>query len=359
MPPIETLFLNKFVNNTALFNIYLVRLAYKLDTELRYDSTNDFEGAKKYLLTQLPANSVIEKILVYNCNNVISKKNRYGGFILQFMGVAFIILRGTKYASEMYEDVKEALITPYWLNEEKVHTGFNNIYINPKNDSNVKCLREQILDCLTSISYDKIFVAGHSLGGALSYLLEADLSLRLPELRYKTNFYIFAGPYTGNEKFVNLILSVNKNGNFTGTFSMINTYDPVPNLRSPYYRRVPSQLFCVSDTGISDGHNPHSLELYEKQLQKLHNIVAFNTNVFLGKASCGPIFCGDAKIEKMNSIKHIQKESFNFSLAKQYNLKMYIIIFILTIFLVFLCGYLFVYVKNYFQTLNVKNKIRK
>ena len=74
IPSKETLMVKTYVNDVALFNIFLIQLAYKLDIDLAYNSSNDFSIVKNYLLQFLPPGSVIVKILVYNCNNIFSKK---------------------------------------------------------------------------------------------------------------------------------------------------------------------------------------------------------------------------------------------------------------------------------------------
>ena len=209
IPNSQMLLKNIFMSDIAIFTMYLTQLAYKIDIELPFDPTpTGFKKFSDFLLKFLPSGSVIIKPLVYNCLDIISKINTWGGFILEFNDATFIVLRGTSYPCEVYEDGKFYLTTPDWLKSVKVHSGFNNMYSTDPLKNGIRSIREQIWSYLNlkKTSIKKLFLCGHSLGGAVLTLLLADISSIMPNLRSITNAYFVGTPYVGNIDFVNSIL---------------------------------------------------------------------------------------------------------------------------------------------------------
>lgn len=156
-------------------------------------------------------------------------------------------------------------------------------------------------------SIKKLFLCGHSLGSAVLTLLLSDISSIMPNLRSITNAYFVGTPYVGNIDFVNSILKVNTNKNYTGVFSIINTKDLVPTKASYYYERVPFQLFCFTNPNLGVLES-HSIDKYRIEVEKPEISKIFNNNALKGLASCGPLNCynkGPKDIKKDSSKKNI------------------------------------------------------
>ena len=331
IPNSQMLLKNIFISDIAIFTMYLTQLAYKIDMELPFDPTpTGFKNFSDFLLKFLPPGSVIIKPLVYNCLDIISNINTWGGFILEFNQVTFIVLRGTSHPCEVYEDGKFYLTTPDWLKSVKVHSGFNNMYSTDQLKNGIRSIREQIWSYLnlknTSI---KLFLCGHSLGGAVLTLLLADISSIMPNLRSITNAYFVGTPYVGNINFVNSILKVNTNKNYTGVFSIINTKDVVPTKSAFYYERVPFQLFCFTNPNLSILES-HSIDKYRIEVEKPEISKIFNNNALKGLASCGPLNCDN------QGTKDIKKDS-----SKKKNI--ILIIAIIAILILIIISYLYLF----------------
>jgi hypothetical protein len=333
VPTSQNLLNNIFTSDIALFTMYLSQLSYKIDIEVPFDSTpTGFKKVSDFLLRFLPPGSVVVKPLVYNCLNIISKTNTWGGFILEFNGATFIILRGTSYPCEVYEDEKFYLTTPDWLKTVKVHSGFNNMYSTDPLKDKIRSLRNQIWSYLNlkGTSIKKLFLCGHSLGGGILTLLLAELSFVMPNLRIITNAYLVGTPYVGNINFVNTIMKVNTNKNYTGIFSIINTRDLVPTKSVFYYERVPFQLFCFTNRALTIIES-HSLDKYRIEVEKPEISKIFNDNALKRLASCGPLSCDDT------GSKNIEDEKTK---SKNKNMLILIITILIIIFIIFLYFYM-------------------
>jgi len=350
---------NIFTSNVAIFNTYLVQLAYKIDVEVPLNTSSlkttdaSISAVINFLLKLLPAGTKNIKPLIYNCMNILDNKNKWGGFIMEFNDASFIALRGTVYACEVYEDTKALLYIPNWVSNCKVHGGFNNIYsFGPLRD-NIKSLRLQIWEYLNITTIKKLFVSGHSLGAAIMYLLEADITnmdkINLKNLRNKTNFYSIAGPYTGDKDFIKIIMSTNVNRNYTGTFSIINTDDLVPNKGLLSYARVPYQLFCFKDPKLTTLQS-HFIDNYRKNLENKAISNVFDIKASSGYASCGPISCTNEPRTTFRPITKV-KISEDGEISLESSNQNYIIILIVFIFAV-LFGLLYLFrdkIRNLFN----------
>ena len=217
------------------------------------------------------------KSLVYTSvdkNAVIHSS--YGGYILEYIfngrKTSFIILRGTQLPSEWRADSELGKINPLWLPTKPtvmVHNGFNTVYTTPSSvESGSLILRTQIFNYLNenNTEFDNIIIAEHSLGGGIAYLLAEDISVNFPSLRSITKFFPVAGPYSGNQDFINLITQARPLPPITQLFAIVNTADAVPTKKLPFYARIPSQLFFYTDKGVG-GSYPHLPLTYRNNLE--------------------------------------------------------------------------------------------
>eukprot|EP01098_Paradermamoeba_levis_P000079 TRINITY_DN10083_c0_g1_i1.p2 TRINITY_DN10083_c0_g1~~TRINITY_DN10083_c0_g1_i1.p2 ORF type:complete len:230 (-),score=55.05 TRINITY_DN10083_c0_g1_i1:115-804(-) len=106
----------------------------------------------------------------------------------------------------------------------KIHLGFSSEWVKAKG-----AVAEELQKLFQSGLYDKLLVAGHSKGGAISYLMSTDIANSLPnwELEVTPKIYTitFGAPRLGDQKFVQYWKKLN-------IFSQryVENYDAVPKL---------------------------------------------------------------------------------------------------------------------------------
>ena len=255
-----------FSYKMAIFQLYIIAkfiILYK-SGDIQYPST-ELELITKILpiLPISPSIPIIKKVLTYTARDTTS----YGGLILEYdvggTKISFILLRGTQIADEWYEDAQFILTHPDWAEGHpllQVHHGFNNVYTKGSNS-----LREQIWDYITNNTINHLFICGHSLGAGISNLIAADITINKPLLRLKTRIYPIASPYSGNKHFVELINTKSLSDTYSGIFTVINSKDPVPAVRMPFYHRTFPQLFIFKHDGKSPG-STHFINTYIESL---------------------------------------------------------------------------------------------
>ena len=298
---------NTFNSNTAILSLYFIQSfvymfknysptgAQPPNTLLPYDGmtgTNitNISTIQTYLTNAKisTASPTCVNMLTYISQTSYSAfVNSYGGCILEYLIdgqlTSFIVLRGTQLDSEWHEDSNVDKVTPVWLDNTntKVHQGFNYVYYDK--NFGVTSLREQINNYLTTKTgqITNLIITGHSLGSGIAYLLAADISKNNPSLRIKTKFFPFAGPYSGNQDFVNIITNTKPNPPVDQLFAVINKADPVPTTKLPFYERIPSQLFFFTDKGTG-GAYPHLPSTYRSNLElaaSTFNTIGTNSSI--------------------------------------------------------------------------------
>ena len=267
VPPTSSeLLSNQFSNKIGILCMYFIEFAANFDTFSPCATTpnlkNTIQGylAQNSLFSTIPGVQ-LEQVLIWSCPNCTVGGNapaevNIGGMILTYNDTTFIVLRGTATCSncEPCQDVNSVLVTPAWITNAnvKVHIGFNNIYTG-KNIQTTTCstytynssLQDQIRIYLTTKQPNNIIVTGHSLGGALCYLISADLTLNYSIIRNKAKFYSAAGPPSGNSNFMSLV------NFYPGFFALANICDKVPNMpvNLTGYSRMPTGSYCFSAPG--------------------------------------------------------------------------------------------------------------
>jgi len=252
---------NKYSSTVALFCIYLIQLMVLVYKSNQFDVTDPEPSVSRQLTPFLPKDAKIIQFLKWSCP---FGKQFYGGFILEYQNTSFIVFRGTQEECEWFSDFEIKLISPEWIPPllgAKVHSGFNNTYTDDKHGPS---LRDRILQYINSSPSKEFVFTGHSLGGGLCFLIAADLAANFPNLRQKSKFYTFAGPYSGNAAFVDLIM---KYSSYSGIFSTINTLDPVPTNHLSGFQRVPTQLYCFTEKGSNGLGSVHFPDTYRLGLE--------------------------------------------------------------------------------------------
>ncbi|MBS3028211.1 MAG: lipase family protein [Dolichospermum sp. DET50] len=145
------------------------------------------------------------------------------GFVAEKNSNVYIIFRGTRTASEWTDNAEinqtESQSIADW-GESKTTAGFNDIYseLSPNIISDLKDLKK-------ISAQKKIFVSGHSLGGALATLCVADILTKTNFKSTDLELYTFASPRTGNIEFATEFLSRK-----IYSWRIFNTEDIVPYL---------------------------------------------------------------------------------------------------------------------------------
>jgi Lipase (class 3) len=147
------------------------------------------------------------------------RKKKVFGFVATRGGDAFIIIRGTRTAYEWYNNTAikyDKYISATGKKWGITTKGFYSIYID---------IREEIQAVLETLNNaDHIFIAGHSLGGALATLTIPDL-IDLGIKPAKITAYTFASPRCCDRE---LATKLNKSG--VKHWRIANTEDIVPTL---------------------------------------------------------------------------------------------------------------------------------
>ena len=141
------------------------------------------------------------------------------GFTARRRDDVYLILRGTMTAREWIRDFRMGLV-PYLLPRYgRVHDGFMHIY---------SMIRPTVQETLALVDHGKrLFIAGHSLGGALSTLALPDIGARME--RKAIWLYTYGSPRVGDNGF-----AVAFNSDYRDrSFRILNTSDIVGSLPLP------------------------------------------------------------------------------------------------------------------------------
>lgn len=329
-----------YTSSTSLLTLFLIRVFVYLfkSNQLPYSTTNSaqtIQTIQNYINSQIinsqwvnnqPPSIKVIQVLTYTCPGLFSQSYAYGGMIVEYSApldflvpnskyvtIPLIVYRGTQTNCEWGQDFTTALVTPTWIPNStsigvQVHKGFNNMYTTV-NKTTGTSVQSQIWSYINSklkspVPPPVFIVTGHSLGGGLTYLTSADVAAK--GLRNKFKFFPIAGPYSGNQDFVNYIVQsspvVSNVPSYTGLFATINNSDPVPNTQfNDNYARVPSQLFCFTTPPSYTGSSVHIPETYAAFVNL--NQALFDNNAM--NASCGNCAAktDSAKVVLWESIK--------------------------------------------------------
>jgi triacylglycerol lipase len=183
------------------------------------------------------------------------------GFIAKRKNNCFVILRGTITIREWIQNMQLNFV-PYLLpNFGKVHAGLLDLY---------NSLRDEIRTVLLAAKqYNKVFISGHSSGGALATLALPDISNELD--LDKIALYSFGCPRVGDNDFVEAF-----DRKFSErAFRIVNTSDVICSFPLPvpfagfiggYFSHVATPVdFTVQKNDLDKNHN---IELYLEALKE-------------------------------------------------------------------------------------------
>ncbi len=203
-------------------------------------------------------------------NAVYENKNLPIGFIASKGNDVYVSWRGTSSPEEWIEDAKfDQTDCSFLPGSVKVELGFHELYVTGKNGSSPQ---DVVLNFLKRKQVaGKLYVTGHSLGGALAVLNILDIAKntvnKCPVL------YSFAGPRAGSPDYASVY-----DGTISDSWRVVNSNDEVPKLPMKdtfgnHYEHVNTE-FDITFGGkfIWEWGDDHSLTNYIKQLKKLSEL---------------------------------------------------------------------------------------
>jgi triacylglycerol lipase len=181
------------------------------------------------------------------------------GFVARRVGNLYVIFRGTITAGEWMKNLSFNLKPCDPPIQGKAHSGFMAIYAS---------IRDGLIGALSrEKGNSRLYVAGHSLGGALATLAAPDIAAST-RLRLRA-LYTFASPRVGDDDFVQAF-----NTAFGGaSFRIVNTSDIVPSIPLPvpigmggYFSHVDTPVDFTAQFGAVDKN--HEMETYLAALRQ-------------------------------------------------------------------------------------------
>jgi len=208
------------------------------------------------------------------------------GFIAESHDKIIVALRGTRTFKDNETDQDLYQVPyPFVRNAGKTHRGFTCTY---------QSARNELIRVLTKLSTTKrLFIAGHSLGGALAVLAAFDIAMNT---RFKNLFvYTYGSPRVGDPEFASRFNQTVKN-----SIRIFNVHDIIPTLPAQaypppftknglFYRHV-KMKFPLSFQLNSLPVRNHEIVCYFKNLSK--------KNPAFARALCtkNPGFCPDTEL---------------------------------------------------------------
>lgn len=235
-----------FHKDLSLFLIELCRLTYT-----QYEQNGIFSIPNGFKL-----------IKTFKARSFYS--DEWFGFILESQDSVLIAFRGTKSDPDWISDAQVYQRTyPYATSKCQVHDGFLSIY---------ESCRDEIMNIYKTRSTNKkLYITGHSLGGAIATLhaLDAALNTRFSQII----MYNYGSPRVGDTTFKRVYRSA-----VPVSIRFVNEYDLVTKLPPPiihsiilkkpiYYNHVHTPLkFSVHKGSVRENH---ALETYEEGIRQL------------------------------------------------------------------------------------------
>lgn len=202
--------------------------------------------------------------LVHSFKAKVFNKKEWFGYILQSFHETILVFRGTDSDIDWVADaIFYQVPYPYVNGQGKVHGGFLSIY-----DS----CREEIIEALKTVHpLKKLYITGHSLGGALATLSTIDLAHVFPQKDIV--LYNYGSPRVGDLDFMNLFYQYNPRA-----IRFVNHFDLVPHLppakifnfinkKTYNYRHIFSPYYFAKPALSVEGN--HSIDTYIAAMENL------------------------------------------------------------------------------------------
>jgi triacylglycerol lipase len=187
-------------------------------------------------------NSIINPLTEFGYNVLLNKDDS---------SEIIICFRGTTNDKNKLSDLN-ILDSSYNINLNKsiysivnIHKGFLDAYLSVKDDIYIKCQK------LLNNGATKIFITGHSLGGAVAKICVFDFNInnKLNISNDNISSVQIAAPTVGSNNFMYLY-----NANVKNTFEVSHINDPVPKLLSWYYKSTKNIYTLFSNVYGIDAH---------------------------------------------------------------------------------------------------------
>jgi triacylglycerol lipase len=189
------------------------------------------------------------------------------GFLAQRGNRLFLVIRGTQTAKEWVRNFSISLSDYLLPNFGRVHDGFLETYIS---------IQKEIEDALsTTNSRAKLYVAGHSLGAALTTLALPDIESRLN--RVATALYTYGSPRVGDDSFVKSFNAIFGQR----SFRVANSSDIVTSIP------LPAPIAGVVGGYFSHVDTPIDLTVQQEDLEKNHSMQTYLSALKSSKAQKG------------------------------------------------------------------------
>ncbi|MCV9885644.1 lipase family protein [Metabacillus halosaccharovorans] len=161
------------------------------------------------------------RYIIRGLAGVEEPKEEIFGFIAESQDKIIVVFRGTRTFEDNESDQDLYQVQyPYVKNAGKTHRGFTCIY---------QSTRNQLISELSKLpTTKKLFIAGHSLGGALAVLAAFDFAVNT---RFKHPFvYTYGSPRVGDPYFASQFNKTVRN-----SFRIVNIHDIIPTLPDKVY----------------------------------------------------------------------------------------------------------------------------
>jgi hypothetical protein len=159
-----------------------------------------------------------------------------------------IYFRGTDNDKNKITDIT-IIDEKYYINSNQyvnIHSGFLNAYLSVKDDIFNKCID------LLNKGATKIFITGHSLGGAIAKICIFDIILNINKFNISSDNISsiqIGSPTVGSNNFNNLYDMIVKN-----TFEVNHINDPIPKLLNWYYKPTKNIYTVFSNNYDMESH---------------------------------------------------------------------------------------------------------
>lgn len=223
-------------------------------TELNFSEFTDKNDVKPFVNHAMnvykencKSGSIIDNIENWNLLKLLKINNKDTiGYILKSKKSKDIVLsfRGSASSFDLLSGIKISQISiPYA--KGKVHKGFYNYY---------NKFQKQIYDILDNISFDNVYITGHSMGGIFAILSSLKIFKKYQNCNIITK--VFGVPKIGDDDFSNYVSEINNNNRYD-LLLIMNDNDIITQLPSTNYfhPKVSFKKYYIDYGSITKNHS--------------------------------------------------------------------------------------------------------